>query len=102
MQSNNPVFRTLRGVQRPVRERLRQPDVCRQRRRPTVATARTRRATSSRAPRSTTGRPMTIDSVVQKTAISLFVVILAGRRDLDPHPRHDRLDGQTSARSSPR
>ena len=38
--------------------------------------------------------PMTIDSVVQKTAISLGLVIVAAIAHLGPHPRHHRRHGE--------
>ena len=77
MQSNNPVFRRSEEFNGHVRERLRQPDVRRQRGVPTRPTASQRSCPARHGTPTTTGRPMTIDSVVQKTAISLFLVIVA-------------------------
>ena len=83
MQSNNPVFRRSEEFNRPPAQRLRQPDLRRQRRPPTPATASRHRPVdlghrhARHAHRRSTSGRMTIDSVVQKTAISLAVVIVA-------------------------
>ena len=89
MQSNNPVFRRSEEFNGQ-RERLRQPDLRRQRQ--PVRRLRHRRparhARLARTTRAPPRRPMTIDSVVQKTAISLAVVIVTAAATWIADPRH--------------